>query len=90
MVNVTEDQPTRPTDAPGTPLMRVPVRRSPARDPQPPSEPVIRAEHLTIRYGSFTAVRDASPDVPAHRVTAIIGPSGCGNSPPPPPINPTK
>ncbi len=43
-------------------------------------EPVIRAAHLTIRYGDFTAVREVSLGIPPHQVTAIIGPSGCGKS----------
>ncbi|MBI4716670.1 MAG: phosphate ABC transporter ATP-binding protein [Planctomycetes bacterium] len=41
---------------------------------------VIRAEQLTIRYGTFPAVRDVSLEIPAAQVTAIIGPSGCGKS----------
>jgi len=48
--------------------------------PAPAAEPVIRTEKLTIRYGDFAAVRDASLDIPPHQVTAIIGPSGCGKS----------
>ncbi len=35
---------------------------------------------LTVRYGSFTAVRDISMRVPRHDITALIGPSGCGKS----------
>jgi phosphate transport system ATP-binding protein len=80
MVNVMDNPPTPPTDAPDAPLMRIPLRRSSAKDLPPSSELVIRAERLTIRYGSFAAVRDASLEIPAHRVTAIIGPSGCGKS----------
>lgn len=44
------------------------------------TETIIQAEHLTIRYGEFAAVRDVSLDVSRRRVTAIIGPSGCGKS----------
>ncbi len=80
MVSVMDNPPTPPTDAPDAPLMRIPLRRSPAKDLPPSSELVIRAERLTIRYGSFAAVHDASLEIPAHRVTAIIGPSGCGKS----------
>ncbi len=43
-------------------------------------QPVIRAEALTIRYGSFVAVRDVSLEIAPRQVTAIIGPSGCGKS----------
>jgi phosphate transport system ATP-binding protein len=42
--------------------------------------PVIRAEHLTIRYADFAAVREVSLSIPPRQVTAIIGPSGCGKS----------
>jgi phosphate transport system ATP-binding protein len=43
-------------------------------------EPILRTEKLTIRYGDFAAVRNASLDVAPREVTAIIGPSGCGKS----------
>lgn len=43
-------------------------------------ESIIRADKLTIRYGSFAAVRDVSLDILSRQVTAIIGPSGCGKS----------
>ena len=43
--------------------------------PGPTLDEVIRTENLTIRYGSFAAVREVSLSVSAHRVTAIIGPS---------------
>jgi len=50
--------------------------------PLPPSraETVLRAEELTIRYGTFEAVRNVTLDISERRVTAIIGPSGCGKS----------
>jgi len=44
------------------------------------SSPVIRTEDLTIRYGSFAAVRNVTLDILPKQVTAIIGPSGCGKS----------
>lgn len=43
-------------------------------------EPVLSAENVTIRYGSFAAVRSVSMQIPPNKVTAIIGPSGCGKS----------
>ena len=61
-------------------------QRQPAPNARPderraaPSEPVIRGEQLTIRYGDFAAVRDVSLSIPELQVTAIIGPSGCGKS----------
>jgi phosphate transport system ATP-binding protein len=45
-----------------------------------PIAPVLRAEGLTIRYGTFAAVKNVTLDIPPRRVTAIIGPSGCGKS----------
>ena len=44
------------------------------------TEPVVRAEKLTIRYGTFTAVREVTLGIAPKQVTAIIGPSGCGKS----------
>jgi phosphate transport system ATP-binding protein len=59
-----------------SPELGVRTRRSSG----PATEPVIRAEKLTIRYGDFAAVREVALDIPPHQVTAIIGPSGCGKS----------
>jgi ABC-type nitrate/sulfonate/bicarbonate transport system ATPase subunit len=45
---------------------------------------VVEARHVTVRFGSFTALSDVSfsiPDVPDHgEFITIIGPSGCGKS----------
>ncbi len=35
---------------------------------------------VNVMYGSFTAVRDVTFDVPRNEITALIGPSGCGKS----------
>ena len=43
-------------------------------------DPVISATNLTIRYGSFAAVKSVSLKIWPQQVTAIIGPSGCGKS----------
>src|SRR5438270_874420 len=40
----------------------------------------LRAEHVSVRYGTKPAIDDVSIDVHARAVTAIIGPSGCGKS----------
>jgi phosphate transport system ATP-binding protein len=58
------------------------VRPKPPEAPAPPEdvEPVIRTVDLSIRYGSFTAVRNVTMEIPFRQVTAIIGPSGCGKS----------
>ncbi len=37
-------------------------------------------EDISVRYGSFTAVRGVSLEVPRNEITALIGPSGCGKS----------
>ena len=44
------------------------------------AEARLETRHLTVRYGSFTAVRDVSLSFPDRQVTAIIGPSGSGKS----------
>jgi phosphate transport system ATP-binding protein len=44
------------------------------------NETHIALEGVTVKYGSFTAVRDVSFDVPRNEITALIGPSGCGKS----------
>ncbi|MGY6500430.1 MAG: phosphate ABC transporter ATP-binding protein PstB [Acidimicrobiales bacterium] len=48
--------------------------------PEAPLDVVLELRSLTVRYGSFTAVRDITLDIPRHQVTAMIGPSGCGKS----------
>jgi phosphate transport system ATP-binding protein len=41
---------------------------------------VFSINKMRVRYGSFTAVRDISFDIPENEITALIGPSGCGKS----------
>ncbi|MEP3479921.1 MAG: phosphate ABC transporter ATP-binding protein [Fuerstiella sp.] len=41
---------------------------------------MIRTEKLSVHYGAFTAVRNASLSVKQGSITAIVGPSGCGKS----------
>ena len=41
----------------------------------------IEAEHLTKRFGGFTAVRDLTFAVPAGQVAAVLGPNGAGRPP---------
>ena len=42
--------------------------------------PIIEAKGLNLWYGPNHALKDISVAVPAHEITAFIGPSGCGNS----------
>jgi phosphate transport system ATP-binding protein len=44
------------------------------------SRVVFAIDSMRVRYGSFTAVRDITFDIPEHEITALIGPSGCGKS----------
>ncbi|CAN5350006.1 phosphate ABC transporter ATP-binding protein PstB [soil metagenome] len=41
---------------------------------------VFSIEAMKVMYGSFTAVRDITFDIPNNEITALIGPSGCGKS----------
>ncbi len=54
--------------------------RHPRSEPEESAAPIVCIRNLTIRYGSFVAVRNVTLDIPPNRVTAIIGPSGCGKS----------
>ena len=40
----------------------------------------LRAEKVSVHYGSTLAVKDVYLDIPEHEVVAFIGPSGCGKS----------
>ena len=42
--------------------------------------PVFEVNDLSVFYGSFRAVRDASVNIAANEITAFIGPSGCGKT----------
>lgn len=44
------------------------------------SDVALRAENLSVYYGSALAVRDVYLDVPRRQIVALIGPSGCGKS----------
>ncbi len=41
---------------------------------------VFSIDDMKVMYGSFTAVRNISFDIPENEITALIGPSGCGKS----------
>jgi phosphate transport system ATP-binding protein len=48
--------------------------------PVPSAEPKLSVEELTVYYGSFAAIKNATLGVPENCVMALIGPSGCGKS----------
>ncbi len=42
--------------------------------------PLLRVEHLTIRFGGLTAIDDASFEARRGEITALIGPNGAGKT----------
>jgi phosphate transport system ATP-binding protein len=44
------------------------------------AEIALKAENVSVYYGSNLAVRDVYLDIPKHEIVAFIGPSGCGKS----------
>jgi branched-chain amino acid transport system ATP-binding protein len=42
--------------------------------------PVLRVEHLTMRFGGLVAIDDLSFEAAANHITAIIGPNGAGKT----------
>jgi branched-chain amino acid transport system ATP-binding protein len=44
------------------------------------SDPLLRVEHLTMRFGGLTAVDDVSFEVGRRDITALIGPNGAGKT----------
>ena len=62
------------------------VTREPVSPPEveatatQPARAHIRLEGVGVSYGSFSAVRGVSLDLPRNQITALIGPSGCGKS----------
>jgi len=44
------------------------------------TEALLRAEHLTMRFGGLAAVNDVSLDLWQGRIHAVIGPNGAGKS----------
>ena len=43
-------------------------------------EPSVRLEHVTKRFGDFTAVREMELDIPSGQFFTMLGPSGCGKT----------
>ena len=75
-----------PETSAGNNMLRIAVTPEPAvarsidAEEEPQADVVVTADHLTIRYGTFEAVKAVSLDIFDRQVTAIIGPSGCGKS----------
>jgi ribosome-dependent ATPase len=44
------------------------------------SEPAVRIEHVTLRYGKTVALNDVTQDVPSGLMVGLIGPDGVGKS----------
>ena len=44
------------------------------------ADPVLRTEHLTVRFGGLTAVDDVSLSCERGRLTGLIGPNGAGKT----------
>ena len=42
--------------------------------------PSVRLEHVTKRFGDFTAVREMELDIPRGQFFTMLGPSGCGKT----------
>jgi phosphate transport system ATP-binding protein len=45
-----------------------------------PPDIALKAEKISVYYGSTLAVKDVSLDIPKHKIVSFIGPSGCGKS----------
>lgn len=60
---------------------RIPkTNRSHALPIIPPAGNAIEVNHLTVRYGKRTVLRDVNFSASRGKVTALVGPSGCGKS----------
>jgi len=52
----------------------------PPRSPDATSDIAIEADHLTMRFGSFTAVDDVSFRIPRGEIFGFLGSNGCGKT----------
>ncbi len=52
----------------------------PARDDGSATEVAIRADHLTMRFGDFTAVDDVSFEIGRGEIFGFLGSNGCGKT----------
>lgn len=48
--------------------------------PSGPAAPILRVDHLTMRFGGLVAVDDVSFEAQSASITAVIGPNGAGKT----------
>ena len=53
---------------------------SPGGASAPPATAVLRAIHITKKFGGLDAVKDVSIDVPQYAIVSLIGPNGAGKT----------
>ena len=46
--------------------------------PKTTTDIALKAEKISVYYGSNLAVKDVFLDIPKNEIVAFIGPSGCG------------
>ena len=46
----------------------------------PVTEPLLRCDHLTMRFGGLVAIADLDLAVAEHSIHSIIGPNGAGKT----------
>jgi phospholipid/cholesterol/gamma-HCH transport system ATP-binding protein len=54
--------------------------KSPSESAQPPSDELVRADRVTVQFGSSSILSDVSLSIPRGQTLAIIGESGCGKT----------
>jgi ABC-type bacteriocin/lantibiotic exporter with double-glycine peptidase domain len=63
-----------------TEALRRSIESAARQSPGPAVEfvPKLKVRNLNFYYGAFLALKNVTLDIAEHKVTAIIGPSGCG------------
>jgi len=56
------------------------MKSNPAVAEMSSSQPTVSLEHVTKKFGDFTAVNDLSLSVRAGRIYGLIGPNGAGKT----------